>query len=125
MEIDVEGHELTVLKGCHNPIKNNRPVFIVEAEERHKKGTVSELREFFIKESYDGFFIRDELLVEMNEFDTSLYQKRSNLGDWTKGWKIRGVYINNFLFFPSEELQAIQEKITRIDEVDIKISPRN
>ena len=37
IKIDAEGHELTVLQGARALIERDRPSFLIEAEERHKK----------------------------------------------------------------------------------------
>ena len=56
VKIDVEGHELNVLRGSLGLIARCRPVFLVEAEERHHLGATALLFEFFNRIKYDGFF---------------------------------------------------------------------
>lgn len=41
VKIDVEGHELAVLRGAAETLARNRPAIVVEAEERHHRGAVA------------------------------------------------------------------------------------
>ena len=41
IKIDVEGHELNVLRGAKRTISTDRPTLLVECEERHNPGGVS------------------------------------------------------------------------------------
>ncbi len=44
VKIDVEGHELAVLRGAPETLARNRPAIVVEAEERHHRGAVAGTR---------------------------------------------------------------------------------
>lgn len=46
IKIDVEGHELAVLKGATSLINRCRPVLLVECEERHSPGGTERLFKF-------------------------------------------------------------------------------
>jgi len=46
LKIDVEGHELEVLKGAAGLIARDRPSLLIEAEDRHRPGAVKSVREF-------------------------------------------------------------------------------
>jgi FkbM family methyltransferase len=101
VKIDVEGHEINVLKGSLGLIERCRPAFLVEAEERHRSGSTSSLFEFFKCRNYDGFYVRRNSVFGVDKFDPNIDQNYSALRD--DGGRLSGSdYINNFLFFPSE-----------------------
>lgn len=43
IKVDVEGHELAVLRGATDTLMRNRPTILVEAEERHRPNAVAEI----------------------------------------------------------------------------------
>lgn len=46
IKIDVEGHELAVLEGAQELLQRDHPTLLVEAEDRHRPGTRTELVEW-------------------------------------------------------------------------------
>lgn len=99
VKIDVEGHELKVLQGALDLIERCRPVFLVEAEERHHPGATMQLFGFFRALSYDGFFLRGGDVVPVDAFDAGAVQNADALRQ--DGGR-HHEYINNFFFFPCE-----------------------
>jgi FkbM family methyltransferase len=102
VKIDVEGHELNVLRGARGLFERSRPVFLVEAEERHRPGATRSIFEFFRTEDYDGFFIKDGDVVSIEEFDAATLQD-SNVLLPDGGRRDGRHYINNFFFFPQPQ----------------------
>src|SRR5580692_7100261 len=47
VKIDVEGHELNVLYGAVDLLEHSQPVFLVEAEDRHRSEATRSIFEFF------------------------------------------------------------------------------
>ncbi|MDQ8729780.1 FkbM family methyltransferase [Bradyrhizobium sp. LHD-71] len=99
VKVDVEGHELHVLKGATGVIERSRPVFLVEAEERHSSSATASVFEFFKAQSYRGFFILDGEVKPISEFDPRTMQDTDSLLP-NGGRKEGQPYINNFFFFP-------------------------
>lgn len=96
MKIDVEGHELSVLKGATGVLERDAPSILVEAEERHKPGAVGDLRNFLETCGYQGFFLLNGRLHPIEDFDPERDQNPDHVS--SKG-KIPGkVYVNNFVF---------------------------
>ncbi|WP_118915601.1 FkbM family methyltransferase [Mycobacterium shigaense] len=100
IKIDVEGHELAVLHGAVDTIARNRPAILVEAEERHHPGAVGELARLLAELGYAGYFDLDDERRPIAEFDPAQHQDPANAGRREDDWVARGVYVNNFAFFP-------------------------
>lgn len=101
VKIDVEGHELNVLNGSVALLERNRPVFLVEAEDRHRAAATESVFEFFRTRDYRGFFIDDGDILSIDQFDADVFQDVSSLLP-DGGRKNGRAYINNFFFFPSD-----------------------
>jgi FkbM family methyltransferase len=70
IKIDVEGHELAVLKGAETLLARNRPTLIVEAEERHREGALESTRDYLSTWGYQGFFLRESRPRQLDEIST-------------------------------------------------------
>lgn len=101
VKIDVEGHELAVLRGAADTLKRNRPTLFIEAEERHHRHAVAAVTEFLAGLGYMGYFDVDGIRRPIDEFDPAEHQNPANIGGWQDGWATRGVYVNNFVFLPT------------------------
>jgi FkbM family methyltransferase len=101
IKIDVEGHELAVLRGAADTLRRNRPTLIVEAEERHHRHAVAATNEFLAGLGYTGYFDVDGIRRPIDEFDPAKHQNPANIGGWKDGWATSGVYVNNFVFLPT------------------------
>src|SRR2546429_817224 len=99
VKIDVEGHELSVLNGAVGLLERSQPVFLVEAEDRHRVEATRSVFEFFRKRSYRGFFLRDDDVVAVDEFRAEAFQDADALQP-DGGRKAGQCYVNNFFFFP-------------------------
>ena len=113
IKIDVEGHELSVLEGCKNLIKRDRPVFLVEIEERHKKNNIYKVNNYFKKFMYKGFYVFEGNIYNVNDFDINKFQNKNNINQ-SQSLKKR-LYINNFIFTGSNQaakkLSQIYQKL--------------
>lgn len=99
VKIDVEGHELNVLNGSVALLERSRPVFLVEAEDRHRADATESVFGFFRHNGYRGFFIEDGDIVSVDQFDASIFQDTRALLP-NGGRKSGHAYVNNFFFFP-------------------------
>ena len=97
IKIDVEGHEMPVLRGAMALLDRESPSFLIEAEERHKPGTVQKVSAFLGQRGYRGFFLLDRKLHPIQAFDPEVHQKVEN-GRKLLSKVVSRVYINNFLF---------------------------
>jgi FkbM family methyltransferase len=99
VKIDVEGHELNVLNGAVELLERSQPVFLVEAEDRHRAQATRSVFEFFRNKSYRGFFLKDDDVVAVDEFSPESLQDADALRP-DGGRKSGKFYVNNFFFFP-------------------------
>lgn len=90
MKVDVEGHELPVLRGAQRIIEGSRPVVMVECEERHNPGGLVKLKDLFAARNYTGYFYHYRRLLGFDQYDVGTHGNPSAID-----------YVNNFLFFPS------------------------
>jgi hypothetical protein len=96
IKIDVEGHEAAVLRGAQGIIARDRPVFIIEAEERHRPGAVGAVQGALSSHGYDGWYLRGGRLHSVSHFDVGRDQPAAGVRG---GRKVRGErYVNNFIY---------------------------
>ena len=94
IKIDVEGHELNVLKGGVNSIKKFKPVLLIEIERRHHKFEIQVIFDFLKKLGYQIEF-----------YDLVDHKFKSIVGlDLNEAQNIEAIktssYINNFFCIP-------------------------
>ena len=107
VKVDVEGHELNVLHGARALIARSRPVFLVEAENRHRPDAVASVASFFAERDYEGFYLRRGGIIPIEAFEPEIDQDESVLH--SDGARADGRhYINNFFFFPAEREDAAE-----------------
>jgi len=95
LKIDVEGHEIEVLDGGRETLRRERPVLLVEIEQRHHAGPIAEVFQRITGGGrYDGSFLWQGSERPIEEFRYETHQLPF-LGD-----VIRRGYVNNFLFRP-------------------------
>lgn len=88
LKIDVEGHELEVLKGAENILRHYRPSILVEIEQRHiGREKLYKTFDFLLSMGYSGYFFHSTVKTELNKFNPDIHQ---NTGSKP--------YCNNFVF---------------------------
>ena len=65
IKVDVEGHEMAVLRGAIRILERDRPNLILELEERHAVGCVAEAFAFLGRLGYRGYGLQNGRLVEV------------------------------------------------------------
>lgn len=92
IKIDVEGHELSVLKGAENYIENYHPILIIEIEQRHHKNIeVNSIFESFKQQGYQCYY------YSKKQSQLFLYDNKIHLTN-TKNYFGEIDYINNYIF---------------------------
>lgn len=93
IKIDVEGHELSVLKGAKNLLSTQSPTIVCEIESRHRPdGSVLPVLDYLRELSYDGFFIHRSELKPIAEFNPDQHQIAVGERFWD-----HPDYCNNFI----------------------------
>ena len=96
LKIDVEGHELRVLRGAERTIAQHKPVILFECEARHLADVTMEQVFAFLRErGYTGRFFSPGGLRPVSEFDPAVHQASGP----ARFWEAPG-YCNNFVFKP-------------------------
>jgi FkbM family methyltransferase len=91
VKIDVEGHEEAVLKGGEKLLARDRPVYMIEIEERHHAGALRRIVQYFDEWEYDASFYDGTKMRTIKEFKQQQHQAMDSR-----------IYINNFFFCPRE-----------------------
>ena len=106
MKIDVEGHELSVLKGAVETIKRSQPNLLVEVEESRIPGCFQAVSNFLASLDYNGFWFDGKEMRSINNFQPELQQEnRPRFGE-----KRLPIYINNFIWLPNGQGRPMEIK---------------
>ena len=99
IKIDVEGHELAVLKGALNTIERCHPALLIEIEERHRPGGLAAVRDLLEAHGYQGSFLDGASLIPISQLaaESQNPAKAGSIG-----------YINNFLFLRPEHQARVK-----------------
>jgi hypothetical protein len=93
LKVDVEGHELAVLRGARRVLERHAPLVVVECEVRHVgEDGVRAVLQFFAERGYRGQFVRRGRLVPVEQFDPAVHQKSTGGRFWDSK-----DYCNNFV----------------------------
>jgi FkbM family methyltransferase len=109
VKIDAKGHEVRILQGALRIIALDRPIFLIEAEERHQPGAVAAVAHFLGRFGYEGCFVYRGEIFPIEEFDPLQHQgshlkiggRRNTYSD----------YINNFIFMPNERALVLPRSV--------------
>jgi FkbM family methyltransferase len=113
IKIDVEGHELAVLKGGEDLINNHYPTLIIEIEQRHHK-------DINIKTVFDSFKTKGYHCYYYSKKQQQLfaYHNKTHLTN-TKDYFGKRDYINNYIFIHSNN-----KSIPSVDSINEQIAAK-
>ncbi|MEM7467385.1 MAG: FkbM family methyltransferase [Pseudomonadota bacterium] len=94
IKIDAEGEESNVLEGAETLVETNKPVLLIEIEQRHREQDIYEVFKKIESIGYNGQFILDGERRSLRTFSVEHHQFARLKGDKTQP------YINNFIFEP-------------------------
>jgi len=107
IKLDVEGHELAVLKGAQRRLARDQPTLLVELEERFGEGSIARVRDFLTPLDYRGLYLNGRQLHSIAAFDPTLHQQMAH-------WGTPGAYINNFIFVAQYRFAAARRRIAQL-----------
>ena len=105
LKIDVEGHELNVLRGASEFLRREQPTALVEAEERHRPGCTQAVFDLFAAAGYSGWFADGNELRPVSDFVPDTHQNPSHVKP--AFGKRSSVYRNNFIFIPARRSSSV------------------
>jgi FkbM family methyltransferase len=94
IKMDVEGHELSVFRGAIKVLLKHSPLLVFECENRHQRGggAVTDVLGYLADIGYQGFFVKDNLLLPLKEFNPDVHQRQEG----SRYWDSKD-YCNNFV----------------------------
>jgi FkbM family methyltransferase len=99
IKIDVEGYESEVIEGASMTLSTQKPVLLVEIEQRHLGAKrIDTVFNHILKFGYTGSFLIDNQRVPLSQFSYEMYQEPYLDEIILNGHSNR--YINNFIFEP-------------------------
>jgi FkbM family methyltransferase len=115
VKIDVEGHELDVLRGGAHTLRREHPVILVEIEQRHLNVPMTAVFEEILDCGYRGFFYLAGRVQPISAFSFAAHQQPY------RDDPHHPAYVNNFLFFP--RALPLPEPLHRLHEQMTVVSP--
>lgn len=112
IKIDVEGHEEAVLEGARGLIEAQRPVLMIEFDERFNPGGLARVAQWLATLAYRGYFLSGGRLRPLATFNAAVHQDFAA----AEGAKREGravEVVNNFIFIPEARRAAVMESLGR------------
>jgi FkbM family methyltransferase len=103
IKIDVEGHEINVIRGAKETIIREKPVLLIEIEQRHLDSlSIEEVFKEITSLGYKGSYLKRGHLISLSEFSYERDQKPFLKDSERGGFGTHEEYVNNFFFMPVE-----------------------
>jgi FkbM family methyltransferase len=107
VKIDVEGHELAVLRGAAATLRA-LPAMLIEIEQRHQRTDIRATFEHVRAMGYIGYALGSQALLPLDEFDVARDQLAFLAADRAQSRAMPAVYIHDFLFVrPGTDVRSL------------------
>ncbi len=98
IKIDVEGYETKVIEGASSTIIREKPIILIEVEQRHLDGkSIEDVFTQITKFGYEGSFLDEGCFTPISKFNNQIQEKQNYFLEELFPNK----YINNFIFKPA------------------------
>ncbi|MDQ4081928.1 MAG: FkbM family methyltransferase, partial [Actinomycetota bacterium] len=114
VKCDVDGHELRVLKGAEETVKRDRPLLLVEIEQRvqGERRDVSETFRYVEELGYVGYLLGERGLAPLADFD--IERDQIALLDESMMTVILPGYVNEFFFVPPDRAHNVAPLVASV-----------
>lgn len=114
IKIDVEGHELAVLRGAQQTIARYRPNLLVEAEENLAPGALAAIDAMLRPLGYAGYYIHRGQLRDLGSFNARALQDPRSIAGFRPGLPRSDFpdFVSNFIFIAAKDLK-LQRALAR------------
>jgi FkbM family methyltransferase len=106
VKIDVEGHELSVLRGASVTLRKYRPTMLIEIEQRHLDHPIKDVFAEIEDIGYALYFIDGQALRPIGEFDLEKHQLSSVTQQVFTPFSMPEGYVYNFCAVASPDVLA-------------------
>jgi len=106
IKIDVEGHEVSVLRGAAEVLRKYLPPMIIEIEQRHLDHPIADVFAEITGLGYSLYFIDGPALRPVEEFDLGKHQLSALVPDEFTPFDMPHNYVHNFCAVASAEVLA-------------------
>jgi hypothetical protein len=106
VKIDVEGHEMSVLRGASATLRKHLPVMLIEIEQRHLDCPITDVFAQIADLGYVLYFIDGPALRPIREFDLAKHQLPSLARQEFTPFSMPEGYVHNFCAVASPDILA-------------------
>lgn len=106
VKIDVEGHEMSVLRGASATLRKHLPTMLIEIEQRHLDCPIEEVFAEIDDIGYELYFIDGPALRPIGEFDLETHQLSSVVQQVFTPFSMPEGYVHNFCAVASPDILA-------------------
>ncbi|HVT69048.1 MAG TPA: FkbM family methyltransferase [Trebonia sp.] len=106
VKVDVEGHELAVLRGAAATLRRDLPPMVIEIEQRHLDHPIKDVFEEIQGIGYSLYFIDGPALRPVGEFDLDRHQLAAVVPNTFTPFSMPAGYVHNFCAVASPGMLA-------------------
>lgn len=104
IKVDVEGHEVSVLRGAAKVLRKHLPPMLIEIEQRHLDHPIADVFAEITELGYSLYFIDGQALRPVEEFDLDLHQLSAVVPNEFTPFSMPPGYVCNFCAVSSADV---------------------
>lgn len=106
IKVDVEGHELSVLRGASALLREQLPAMLIEIEQRHLDHPIKDVFREIEDIGYTLYFIDGSVLRRIDQFDVDVHQLSSVVPNEFTPFSMPPGYVYNFCAVAKPDMLA-------------------